>query len=87
MVEKGGVSKVFDVFNKGRKEGHLATSASSTWSPWEKDLLALEGLFYTAPTVNKGKSGIDLLLRKYPTSFATDFYLLFLVDLIHVLRI
>ena len=35
----------------------------------------------------RGKSGIDLLLRKYPTSFAADFYLLFLVDLIHVLRI
>ena len=83
MVEKGGVSKVFDVFNKGRKAGHLATSARSTCSPWEKDILALEG----APTVNKGKSGIDLFLRKYPTSFATDFYLLFLVDLIHVLRI
>jgi hypothetical protein len=48
---------------------------------------SLGRLFYTAPTVNKGKTGIDLLLRKYPTSFATDFYLLFLVDLIHVLRI
>jgi hypothetical protein len=86
MVEKGGVSKVFDVFNKGRKAGHLATSANSTWSPWEKDPLALEGCLHS-PTVNKGKSGIDLILRKYPTSFATDFYLLFLVDLIHVLRI
>jgi hypothetical protein len=42
MVEKGGVSKVFDVFNKGRKAGHLATSANSTWSPFE-DLLALGG--------------------------------------------
>jgi hypothetical protein len=46
MVEKGGVSKVFDVFNKGRKAGHLATSANSTWSPWENDLLALEGCLH-----------------------------------------
>ena len=43
MVEKGGVSKVFDVFNKGRKAGHLATSENSTWSPFENDPLALGG--------------------------------------------
>jgi hypothetical protein len=48
---------------------------------------SLGRLFYTSPTVNRDKSGIDLILRKYPTSFATDFDLLFLVDLIHVFRI
>jgi hypothetical protein len=43
MMEKEGVSKVFDVFNKGRKEGHLATLENSTWSPFENDPLALGG--------------------------------------------
>jgi hypothetical protein len=44
-------------------------------------------MFYTAPTINREKSGIDLILRKHPTYFATDFDLLFLVDLIHVFKI
>jgi hypothetical protein len=50
-------------------------------------IISLGRLFYTSPTINRDKSGIGLILRKHPTSFATDFDLLFLVDLIHVFRI
>jgi hypothetical protein len=48
---------------------------------------SLGRLFYTHQQSMREKSGIDLILRKHPTYFATDFDLLFLVDLIHVFRI
>ena len=67
-----------------RTPGHI--SKFDLVSIW-KSSCRLGRLFYTAPTINREKSGIDLILRKHPTYFATDFDLLFLVDLIHVFRI
>jgi hypothetical protein len=42
-VERGGVSKVFDIFDKDRKSGHFATSTDSNLSLLESHHLALGG--------------------------------------------
>jgi hypothetical protein len=42
-VDKGGVSKVFDIFNQDRKSGHFATSADSNLAYLESHHLALGG--------------------------------------------
>ena len=42
-MEKGGVSKVFDIFNQDRKSGPFATSADSNLAYLESHHLALGG--------------------------------------------
>jgi hypothetical protein len=43
MMEKGVISKVYGQFMLNRKAGYFATSANSTWFPFENYHLALEG--------------------------------------------
>ena len=85
--ERRGVLIKFGTFFKGKNIGILAHLNKFKFYLLEESTVSLGRLFYTSPTINRDKSGIGLILRKHPTSFATDFDLLFLVDLIHVFRI
>jgi hypothetical protein len=89
-VERGGVSKVFDIFNKTENQDTLPPQQIRICLYLESHHLALGGypaLHQQSTREKDQKSGIDLILGIIPHLLQLNFELLFLVYLILVFRI
>jgi hypothetical protein len=70
--EEKMISKIYGQFYLKQKIGYFATSTNSTWPHGRRVFYPWKAV-YTSSTVNRGKTGIDLFLRKYSLYLANSF--------------